>query len=405
MRVGVSDTAPGYPIPQEADAEALHGRGLQIVSTLADGWGIEVHKGQLGKTVWFSAPLPGWSSYSHQEEAPAKPADTARETLTSWAPGVRAVLDGLRDAVVATDVHGEVLYANAAAEELTRLAARVPHRALGPRHRPRLADRSLPGRLRDLRASHRPEDLARRNACRRSSSVPTGREVDTELVLSVFEHPRGRSGSSSASSGPATTGVCSAGPSSPPSCSRSSPMRRPTTRRPNGSSPPSGGGSTGTSRPSGPSPRRTSWCAGTCGRARPRSPRPSPKEKAADPTSGSEGLPRWVIEHGEPMWVSDLRHDSRFRTDALVHDGLQSAYAFPDPLPGRLRGRREDAQPPRARAATPPSSSSWTRSATTSANCCTPRPRRTSASNWWKSCSRPAGATSSCSWRPRCFPR
>src|SRR6185437_800849 len=26
------------------------------------------------------------------------------------------------------------------------------------------------------------------------------------------------------------------------------------------------------------------------------------KEKERDPTSGSEGLPRWVIEHGEPMW-------------------------------------------------------------------------------------------------------
>ena len=52
-------------------------------------------------------------------------------------------------------------------------------------------------------------------------------------------------------------------------------------------------------------------------------------EKAADPTSGSEGLPRWVLEHGEPLWVSDLMGDRRFMTDSLVEDGLQSAYAFP----------------------------------------------------------------------------
>ena len=53
------------------------------------------------------------------------------------------------------------------------------------------------------------------------------------------------------------------------------------------------------------------------------------REKAADPTSGSEGLPRWVMEHGEPIWVPDLARDRRFMTDALVRDGLQSAYAFP----------------------------------------------------------------------------
>ncbi len=53
------------------------------------------------------------------------------------------------------------------------------------------------------------------------------------------------------------------------------------------------------------------------------------QEKAADPTSGSEGLPRWVIDHGEPLWVPDLISDQRFVTDALGKDGLQSAYAFP----------------------------------------------------------------------------
>ena len=35
------------------------------------------------------------------------------------------------------------------------------------------------------------------------------------------------------------------------------------------------------------------------------------------------------MEHGEPLWVPDLKADQRFVTDALLEDGLQSAYAFP----------------------------------------------------------------------------
>ena len=52
-------------------------------------------------------------------------------------------------------------------------------------------------------------------------------------------------------------------------------------------------------------------------------------EKEGDPTSGSKGLPRWVMEHDEPLWVPDLMADQRFVTDSLMEDGLQSAYAFP----------------------------------------------------------------------------
>ena len=52
-------------------------------------------------------------------------------------------------------------------------------------------------------------------------------------------------------------------------------------------------------------------------------------DKAGDPTSGSGGLPAWVMEHGEPLWAPDLKADRRFVTDALMEDGLQSAYAFP----------------------------------------------------------------------------
>ena len=53
------------------------------------------------------------------------------------------------------------------------------------------------------------------------------------------------------------------------------------------------------------------------------------EEKSKDPRSGSEGMPRWVFEHGDPLWVPNLADDPRFTTDAAAHDGLRSAYAFP----------------------------------------------------------------------------
>lgn len=52
-------------------------------------------------------------------------------------------------------------------------------------------------------------------------------------------------------------------------------------------------------------------------------------EKEKDPSHGSEGMPRWVFEHGEPLWVSDLAAEERFLTDAARDDGLRSACAFP----------------------------------------------------------------------------
>ena len=53
------------------------------------------------------------------------------------------------------------------------------------------------------------------------------------------------------------------------------------------------------------------------------------EEKATDPTSGSGGMPRWVIDHGEPLWVPDLMENELFATRAVIRDRLRSAYAFP----------------------------------------------------------------------------
>jgi len=56
--VEVTDAAGGDPTPQEPAADALHGRGLHIVRTLADAWGVDMRRDRPGKTVWFSSTLP-----------------------------------------------------------------------------------------------------------------------------------------------------------------------------------------------------------------------------------------------------------------------------------------------------------------------------------------------------------
>jgi anti-sigma regulatory factor (Ser/Thr protein kinase) len=58
VRVEVSDVAAGYPTPLEPALDALHGRGLHIVRSLADAWGIEARRDRPGKTVWFSVVRP-----------------------------------------------------------------------------------------------------------------------------------------------------------------------------------------------------------------------------------------------------------------------------------------------------------------------------------------------------------
>ncbi|MHB1583320.1 MAG: SpoIIE family protein phosphatase [Acidimicrobiales bacterium] len=61
-------------------------------------------------------------------------------------------------------------------------------------------------------------------------------------------------------------------------------------------------------------------------------------EKAKDPTHGGEGMPRWVVEHGEPLWVTDLEAEERFLTDAARGDGFRSACAFPVTYRGACLG-------------------------------------------------------------------
>jgi len=51
VRVEVADDNSRHPQPQDADADALDGRGITILETLASRWG--VRDDPYGKTVWF----------------------------------------------------------------------------------------------------------------------------------------------------------------------------------------------------------------------------------------------------------------------------------------------------------------------------------------------------------------
>lgn len=58
VRIEVSDTGAGTPAVQQPSPTDRHGRGLQIVSALADDWGSRGTRPPPGKTVWFEFRLP-----------------------------------------------------------------------------------------------------------------------------------------------------------------------------------------------------------------------------------------------------------------------------------------------------------------------------------------------------------
>jgi anti-sigma regulatory factor (Ser/Thr protein kinase) len=53
LRVEVSEAGSAFPAPVEAGPDALSGRGLHIVSTIASRWGAAPDPSNHGKTVWF----------------------------------------------------------------------------------------------------------------------------------------------------------------------------------------------------------------------------------------------------------------------------------------------------------------------------------------------------------------
>lgn len=55
LHVAVADDTPDLPVLRHPDTDATHGRGIQIVDTLADRWGATRSRDR--KTVWFELTL------------------------------------------------------------------------------------------------------------------------------------------------------------------------------------------------------------------------------------------------------------------------------------------------------------------------------------------------------------
>jgi anti-sigma regulatory factor (Ser/Thr protein kinase) len=51
VRISIADSDPLVPAVRRPVEEAEHGRGLHLVDTLSDRWGVE--QGETGKSVWF----------------------------------------------------------------------------------------------------------------------------------------------------------------------------------------------------------------------------------------------------------------------------------------------------------------------------------------------------------------
>jgi anti-sigma regulatory factor (Ser/Thr protein kinase) len=56
--VGITDAGRGEPVLRRPPVTEEHGRGLQLVATLADRWGAGRRRNSPEKTVWFELTLP-----------------------------------------------------------------------------------------------------------------------------------------------------------------------------------------------------------------------------------------------------------------------------------------------------------------------------------------------------------
>ena len=355
VRIEVTDAAAGFPMPEDPIADAPHGRGLHIVRTLADAWGIEMRRDPPGKTVWFSLPLAAAAGQPARAvvarpfgaaapagltaqtapvgsapvpvEAGAAPAAPAAGAQSAWpVQGVRVVLDGLRDAVVATDDKGVIRYVNTAAEDLLGW----PPGSMVGRTVFDLVPDSLAATVGEDYGAFVRTQAAALVGRRLDADIKRadGTDVRTELVISIFDHPL---------AGPVVVGILR--PRDDKKLQRwselTSELLEILADAPIDEPP--------AERLLSTLGRRLDWDVTTlwalsanreliCRHVWTRTPTIAPAfalQKANDPTSGSGGLPAWVMEHGEPLWVPDLKADRRFVTDPLMEDGLQSAYAFP----------------------------------------------------------------------------
>ncbi len=58
LRIGVADVSAGEPRLGRPSKFDEHGRGLQLVASLSDRWGVDRRGAGGGKTVWFELGVP-----------------------------------------------------------------------------------------------------------------------------------------------------------------------------------------------------------------------------------------------------------------------------------------------------------------------------------------------------------
>jgi anti-sigma regulatory factor (Ser/Thr protein kinase) len=66
VRVEVADGGEGQPAVRSPEPSEPSGRGLRIVESLSESWGVTAASGA-GKTVWFTVAVPSASTERWQE--------------------------------------------------------------------------------------------------------------------------------------------------------------------------------------------------------------------------------------------------------------------------------------------------------------------------------------------------
>ena len=224
--------------------------------------------------------------------------------------GVRTVLDGLRDAVVVTDEQGVIRYVNTAADELLGWPEGSLVGRSGLRPRARVAAAAMGRGLRRVRplAGSRPGGAPARRRHQAGGRHRRRHGVGHQRLRPPARRPgrRRHPPPTRRAEAPALVRADERAARDP----RRRPDRRPAGRAAALHPRPAAGlgrddavGALG--RPRAGLPARVDAHARA---SRP----PSRRRRRRIPTSGSEGLPRWVMDHGEPLWVPDLASDQRF---------------------------------------------------------------------------------------------
>jgi anti-sigma regulatory factor (Ser/Thr protein kinase) len=81
VRIEVADRDRSQPVPLEPPPTVPHGRGLFLVATLADAWGVQEAGRRSGKTIWFElTPTPAGAAAT--EGSVSRSASTQSATRT-----------------------------------------------------------------------------------------------------------------------------------------------------------------------------------------------------------------------------------------------------------------------------------------------------------------------------------